>query len=60
MQKSTVTIKTFIGENLGTQPADKAIQLAKKIESTIENFEIDDGIKLIEQLNKWKSSNNVD
>ena len=59
LEKATATIKTFIGENLGTEPADKAIQLAKKIESTLENFEIDDGIKLIEQLNKWKRSNNV-
>lgn len=59
LKTSTDTLKNFIGENLGSNSAKIALNLVKKISSNLENFNIQNSIKLIEEVNKWKKSNKI-
>ena len=59
LKNSRTTIKNFIGINLGTEAGNNAILLLKKINKFLEKVDIYSGIKLIENLNEWKSLNKV-
>ena len=59
LKTSTDTLKNFIGENLGSNSAKIALNLVKKINLNLENFNIQNSIKLIEEVNKWKKSNKI-
>ena len=59
LKNSRTTIKNFIGINLGTEAGNNAIILLKKINKFLEKVDIYSGIKLIENLNEWKSLNKV-
>ena len=59
LNNSLATIKSYIGLNLGTDAANNAIVIAEEINKSLKKFDEKSSITLIEEINQWKTLNNV-